>query len=142
MPDPKLSKQVIRNIIHQRARGCCEYCQTCEVNIGQAMHVEHIKPGEGDLLDNLCLACPNCNLSKATAIKAVDPETGEEVLLFNPRIQNWEEHFEWVDNDAQISGVTAIGRATVTCFKMNRPRMILTRRRWVMAGLHPVMSNK
>lgn len=139
MSSPNPSKQAIRKIIHQRAGGCCEYCQTCEVNIGQTMHVEHIKPGEGDHLDNLCLACPNCNLSKATAVKAVDLETDEEVSLFNPRMQIWEDHFQWGDNYAQIYGVTPIGRATVKCFKMNRPRMVLTRRRWVQAGLHPVV---
>ena len=104
------------------------------------MHVEHIHPGGGDNLDNLCLACPNCNLSKATAVTAVDPETGEEAPLFNPRTQIWDEHFEWADDYALILGVTLIGRATVTCFKMNRPRMVLTRRRWVQAGLHPVVK--
>ena len=139
MPSPNPPRQAIRKIVHQRARGCCEYCQTCEVNIGQTLHIEHIQPDGGDRLDNLCLACPNCNLSKATAVTAVDPETGEEVPLFTPRTQAWNEHFEWVDNYAQISGVTSIGRATVACFKMNRPRMILTRRRWVQAGLHPVV---
>jgi len=106
------------------------------------MHVEHINPGNGDDLDNLCLACPNCNLSKATAVKAVDLEIGEEVPLFNPRTQTWDEHFEWVDNHAQIRGVTPIGRATVNCFKINRPRMVLTRRRWVQAGLHPVIKGR
>ena len=49
------------------------------------MHVEHIHPENGDDPENLCLSCPNCNLSKATATTAVDPETGQEVPLFNPR---------------------------------------------------------
>ena len=141
MPDPDLSRPTIRKIVHQRASGCCEYCQTCEINIGQAMHVEHINPAGGDNLDNLCLACPNCNLSKATAVTAVDPATGEDVPLFNPRTQIWDKHFEWRDRHALIRGVTPIGRATVKCFKMNRPRMVLTRQRWVQAGLHPVVKN-
>ena len=135
---PDLSKQTIRTIVYERARGCCEYCQICEINIGQALHVEHITPGGGDNLENLCLACPNCNLSKAIAVTAVDPETSEEVSLFNPRTQKWDDHFEWADNYALVRDVTPVGRATVNCFKMNRPRMVLTRRRWVQAGLHPV----
>lgn len=102
------------------------------------MHVEHINPNGGNDLDNLCLACPNCNLSKATAVTAIDPKTEKEVPLFNPRIQLWSEHFEWVEGNALIYGVTPIGRATVKCFKMNRPRMVLIRQRWVQAGLHPV----
>ena len=53
------------------------------------MHVEHINPGGGEALNNLCLACPNCNLSKAVAVTAVDSETDKMVLLFNPRTQAW-----------------------------------------------------
>ena len=135
---PNLSRQAIRTSVYKRADGCCEYCQTCEINIGQAMHVEHINPAGGDHLNNLCLACPNCNLSKAVAVTAVDLETDKVVPLFNPRTQAWDEHFEWVDDCALVHGVTPVGRATVSCFKMNRPRMVLTRRRWVQAGLHPV----
>jgi hypothetical protein len=132
------SWQTIKEFVHNRAGGCCEYCQTCEINIGQAMHVEHINPTRGDDLDNLCLACPNCNLSKAAAITAVDPETDREVPLFNPRNQKWIDHFEWNENHTQIRGVSPIGRATAIRFKMNRPRIVLTRQRWAQAGLHPV----
>ncbi len=139
MPNP--SRQTIRESVHNRAGGCCEYCQTGEINIGQAMHVEHINPAGGDNPNNLCLACPNCNLSKATAVTAADPNTGEEVPLFNPRTQIWDEHFEWGDNHAMIRGITLIGRATATRFKMNRPRIVLARQRWVQAGLHPVIKN-
>ena len=107
MSSSKPSRQKLRGLVHKRAGGCCEYCQTCEVNIGQAMHLEHIIPGGGDRLDNLCLACPNCNLSKATAVTAIDPDTDEEVALFNPRTQPWEEHFEWVDDYVQVEGITS-----------------------------------
>lgn len=103
------------------------------------MHVEHINPAGGDYLDNLCLACPNCNLSKAAAVTAVDPDTGEEVPLFNPRNQIWSQHFAWVDNYAVIRGLAPTGRATR--FKMNRPRIVLARKRWVQAGLHSVAKN-
>src|SRR5210317_1988985 len=92
--------QTIRRSVHSRAAGCCEYCLTSELNIGQSMHVEHINPAGGDHPDNLCLACPNCNLSKAAATSAEDPNTGEGVPLFNPRLQIWGEHFEWEDNYA------------------------------------------
>ena len=109
--------------------------------MGQAMHIEHIDPKGGDQIDNLCLSCPSCNLSKATAITAIDPDTLEEVPLFNPRIQVWDEHFEWEDNYALIRGTTPIGRATVRRLKMNRPRIVLTRRRWVQASLHPISED-
>jgi len=140
MPNP--SWQATKEFVHNRANGCCEYCLTCEINIGQALHVEHINPASGDHPDNLCLACPNCNLSKASATSAIDSETNEEAPLFNPRTQIWREHFEWQDNHAIIQGLTSIGRATVDRLRMNRPRIVLARKRWEQAGLHPVTKGK
>src|SRR5262249_26349267 len=70
-----VSWATIVRLVHERARHCCEYCQTCRDTIGQAMHVEHIAPNGGDDPENLCLACPTCNLSKSTATSALDPIT-------------------------------------------------------------------
>jgi hypothetical protein len=134
----KRSWQTTKQLVYTRAAGCCEYCQTCEINIGQAMHVEHIDPKGSDHPDNLCLSCPNCNLSKASATVVLDLDTGQQVPLFDPRQQKWEEHFEWAENYSQIRGLTPVGRATVTRLKMNRPRIVLARQRWVQAGFHPV----
>ena len=110
--------------------------------MGQAMHIEHINPAGGDQPENLCLACPNCNLSKAAATGAEDPNTGEDVPLFNPRRHVWDQHFEWEDNYALLRGLTPIGRATVARFKMNRSRIVLARKRWTQVGLHPVTKDK
>ena len=83
------------------------------------MHIEHIDPSGGDDSDNLCLACSSCNLSKSVATTALDFLTGTEVALFNPRIQYWQDHFEWIDNGLRILGKTPIGRA------INQPNMIV-----------------
>lgn len=139
MPNP--SWKTIKELVHTRANRCCEYCQTCELNIGQTLHIEHISPNGNDHPDNLCLACPNCNLSKGTAVTAVDPTTDEEVPLFNPRKQKWDNHFQWQDNHAMIQGITQTGRATVSRLKMNRPRIVLARKRWSQVGLHPVKGD-
>lgn len=128
--------QTIR-VVHARANGCCEYCRTCQRVSGQAMHVEHINPSGGDHPDNLCLACANCNLSKAQAIDATDLETKITVFLFNPRQQRWTDHFEWAENGAQIVGKTSTGRATIQRLKMNMERIVIARRIWVKAGAHP-----
>ena len=101
------------------------------------MHIEHILPNGDNDAENLCLACPNCNLSKAAAVIVVDALTGSSVSLFNPRRQHWSEHFAWIDNYTKIQGCTAIGRATVERLKMNRPRMVSVRQRWAKADLHP-----
>ncbi|HLO84032.1 MAG TPA: HNH endonuclease [Nostocaceae cyanobacterium] len=40
------------------------------------------------LLDNLALACFHCNRQKSDKITAIDPESGLEFPLFNPRINS------------------------------------------------------
>ncbi|MBL8155859.1 MAG: HNH endonuclease [Anaerolineae bacterium] len=133
----RLSWAEITQRVHQRAGFQCEYCQTGQRVTGQAMHVEHIHPDEGDDLGNLCLSCASCNLSKAQATSAVDPETRELVPLFNPRQQVWSEHFEWTQGGTLLRGRTAVGRATVARLRMNIPRIVQARKVWVRAGEHP-----
>jgi len=133
----ELSQAALRRLVHARAAGCCEYCRTCDINTGQQMHIEHINPKSGDSADNLCLACPNCNLSKGTATSAIDDITGDVVALFNPRSQQWVEHFEWAEGGLFIRGKTATGRATVERLKMNQPRVVRARQNWILAGTHP-----
>jgi hypothetical protein len=123
--------------VHKRANFLCEYCQTAQRIIGQAMHVDHINPDGGDLLDNLCLSCANCNMSKARATTAFDPESQQIVPLFNPRNQIWAEHFEWIANGTVLRGLTPTGRATIVRLQINRERMIESRSNWVFYGLHP-----
>jgi hypothetical protein len=133
----EFSWNAIKRLVYNRAQGCCEYCQTCEANTGQAMHVEHIDPSAGDLLENLCLSCSNCNLSKGKATTASDPQSAQSFSLFNPRIHTWIDHFEWIDRGLRVRGLTAIGRATVERLKMNQERVIISRRRWAAGGFHP-----
>ncbi len=101
------------------------------------MHVDHIDPDGDDSLDNLCLSCANCNMSKARATSAVDPETGAEAPLFNPRTQDWSEHFEWMPGGILVRRLTPVGRATVHRLRMNRDRLLAARANWVFLGLHP-----
>jgi hypothetical protein len=124
-------------LVHERANFQCEYCKTSQRVIGQAMHVEHIYPDGGDGLDNLCLSCASCNLSKAQAISAIDPDSLIEVDLFHPRHQNWDEHFEWVENGTIVQGKTSQGRATILRLKMNQLRLIEARAICVLAKVHP-----
>lgn len=133
----ELTWNVLRKLVYERASGCCEYCQTCEANTGQTMQVDHIDPHGPDALDNLCLSCWNCNTSKHKAVSAVDPETGNSFLLFNPRTQIWLDHFEWVDEFTRLRGLTPTGRATIERLKINRPAMTVARQRWVLSGFHP-----
>ena len=133
----ELSWTGIVRLVHDRARNCCEYCQTCRDTIGQAMHVEHIDPQGGNDPGNLCLACPTCNLSKAAATATLDSETGETVALFNPRTQNWYEHFRWIDGARRVQGLTPTGRATVERLRINQDRVVVARALWIKAKCHP-----
>lgn len=101
-----------RRAVILRAGGCCEYCRLTEIDDIAPFHIDHIIPlkhdGTDDL-DNLCLACYMCNLSKGPNMAAADPRTGAATFLFNPRTQIWDDHFE-INPDATLTGKTGSGR--------------------------------
>jgi hypothetical protein len=68
-------------------------------------------------------------------IGGVDPETRSKVRLFNPRYDHWEEHFQADPESGKITGLTAIGRATIARLEMNSEIQILARRQWMRLGL-------
>jgi hypothetical protein len=127
----------IRQFVYQRAKGCCEYCQTCEINTGQTMQIDHINPNGTNNDDNLCLSCWNCNNYKRASREAFDPQTGLVVQLYDPRRQVWHEHFLWHETYTFIIGLSPNGRATVEKLKLNRPSIMAARKRWGDAGYHP-----
>jgi hypothetical protein len=117
----------IKRLVHERAEGICEYCLTSEENSGQTMQVDHIEPDGGDVLENLCLSCWNCNNHKRKATAITDPVTQVNAALYNPRTQRWNDHFAWIDGASRILGLTPIGRATVIRLKMNRSAIVIAR---------------
>lgn len=110
-----------RRLVRERAESCCEYCGLPQAAAPfLAFHVEHIRArqhGGGDELDNLALACPDCNAHKGPNLAGVDPVSGECVRLFHPRTDQWSEHF--ASDGPFIVGRTPIGRATVALLDMN-----------------------
>jgi hypothetical protein len=134
----RISDNLHQQVI-ERARGHCEYCQTQQI-IVVAMEIDHIIPesaGGETKLDNLCLACVGCNGFKLDFQIGLDPDTEKETSLFNPRTQNWHEHFKWSDDGLNVIGLTTTGRATIVRLRMNRDAVVNSRRRWVEAGWHP-----
>lgn len=118
----------------------CGYCLTNREFTAMPLHVEHLTPiaaGGETVEDNLWLSCPYCNGHKAAKTDVQDPDTGTVVTLYNPRFQNWFEHFRWSDDGQLIIGQTAIGRATVEALHLNNSYLVRARRRWVLAGWHP-----
>ena len=105
---------------------------------GATFHIEHVIPrSRGGLtqLENLAWACPSCNLAKADRVESLDGETGASVALFNPRLDNWPDHFQW--EGYEIAARTAVGRVTLLLLDLNRPRRVLIRRAEELFGLFP-----
>jgi hypothetical protein len=97
--------------------------------------MEHIiseKHGGITSLDNLALACPYCNRAKGTDLGSIDPETNQLTPFFNPRTQQWQEHFTLVD--ATIAPQTAEGRVTVLILQFNHPARVLERAGLIAIG--------
>ena len=129
-----------RQIIIERAQGCCEYC-LCQVDFAtQSFSVEHILPvsqGGDDSLENLALACQGCNGHKHAKREVPDPVDGVLVMLYHPRQQKWSDHFRWSEDYTLIIGLTPVGRATVESLKLNRRSLVNLRRVLFALGEHP-----
>src|SRR5439155_23823026 len=87
----------LRLQVRQRAAGCCEYCLVHEDYVIAPHEPDHItaeQHGGPTSSQNLALACFQCNRLKGTNIASIDPKTGQKVFLFDPRRDNWSEHFK------------------------------------------------
>ena len=130
----------LRQQVRQRAGNRCEYCLSHQDYIMGRLQIDHIQPlakGGLDIEENLCLACELCNQYKWVQTEYLDPESGETVSLFNPRQQQWKEHFTWSATGTEIIGLTACGRATVAALRLNNNLAVIVRQNWVQAGWHP-----
>ena len=107
--------------VRERAGHRCEYCLAHQEDSPlAALHVEHIVPkihGGTDDLENLALACMDCNLHKGPNLTGMDPQTRRVTELFHPRHHRWEDHFE--RDGIYMIGKTAIGRTTIRVLNMN-----------------------
>jgi hypothetical protein len=128
-----LHRKVVR-----RARNRCEYCRLPQALCPVPLQIDHIRPrskrGPSDY-KNLSLACPVCNNGKRAHTTGEDPKTGLQVRLFNPRAQRWRAHFRWSEDFSTILGRTAVGRATISRLRMNRPFIAQFRRLMAKRGL-------
>jgi hypothetical protein len=131
-------------IVRINAGNRCGYCLSPQHLIMARLEIEHIIPlarGGTDAEENLWLACPPCNGHKSDKITARDPESGSEVALFNPRAQDWWDHFSWADDGVRVVGQSAPGRATILALHLNDAPVLLVRSYWVIAGWHPPQKN-
>ncbi len=132
---------IVRNAVQLRARDVCEYCLM--PTYGQ-YHVDHIIPKarwtlymakklpsaphpsrNGEILDhidNYAWACAFCNGRKANRVNglidAKRPRRGH-ARLFDPRYDEWLDHFYFRDDLSLIYGRDDIGWATAQALGFN-----------------------
>lgn len=131
----------LRRQVVERAGDCCEYCRLHQNLVASTHQVDHIiaeKHGGPTILENLALSCMTCNLRKSSDISSLEPETGELMPLFNPRIQPWSEHFAL--DGSRLMGLTAIGRTTVEFLQLNSFERLVEREALMRAGAYPPVT--
>jgi hypothetical protein len=100
-------------------------------------HVDHIVAKQHldevtDDPESLAWACSECNYHKGPNLVSIDPNSKKQADLFNPRHDEWNEHFA-VDR-GKIVGLTSAGRATARLLNMNAPRLVRLRRQLIENG--------
>jgi len=128
----------LRRQVKKRAQARCEYCLLPE-DIAffphEPDHVIALKHGGETTTANLALSCFDCNRFKGSDIASIDPVGGEAVPLFNPRTQDWRDHF--TTDGGRVIPLTPIGRATTQLLKLNTPERIDVRRALAERGRYP-----
>jgi hypothetical protein len=143
MSPPQLSES-LRQRVREVARDRCGYCLSPQRLVMGTLEVEHLVPrakGGSDEEENLWLSCSLCNRYKGAQVSAIDPLSGNNARLFNPRHDRWSDHFLWSGDGVSITGHTPEGRATIEALKLNNELAVEVRRNWVRAGWHPPLPD-
>ncbi|GAB4513975.1 MAG: hypothetical protein OHK0046_15420 [Anaerolineae bacterium] len=129
----------LRRDVIERAGGCCEYCLTNSADRVIDFAIDHViaeKHGGPTQADNLCLSCFWCNSYKGSDISSVDWEGDQMIVpLFNPRQQNWHDHFQL--DGVRIVPLTPTGRATAFLLHLNDTERMKERRLLIALGVYP-----
>ncbi|NJL77300.1 MAG: HNH endonuclease [Saprospiraceae bacterium] len=125
-----------RRLVIKRGGNRCEYCRVLDYLGGFDYHIEHIigvQHGGTDALSNLAYACSYCNWKKGPNISTI--LDGELTPLFNPRTQNWFDHFE-VER-GKILPLSTVGAATIKLLDLNQSARVDARFEMMLAGCYP-----
>ena len=126
----------LRKLVIERAKNRCEYCllpQSVSLHKHEPDHIVPLQHGGQTDADNLTLSCIRCNRYKGPNVGSFDPETGNLVPFFNPRTQDWTNHFKL--DGALFLPRTAEARVTVKIFRMNDEDRVLERQSLIEASL-------
>jgi hypothetical protein len=126
MSDTYINAELRREVVARAGRRC-EYCLIHENDTFLGCHVDHViseKHGGQTVSENLALACVFCNRHKGSDIASLDEER-HLTSLFNPRNQNWAEHFQF--DGVRIEGRTREGKATAKLLRFNDEMRLVER---------------
>src|SRR6202790_1810252 len=104
----------LREFVRMRAAGLCEYCRISEKFTLAEHEIDHVialKHGGQTVVENLALCCTVCNRFKGSDIASIDTETGQLTALFHPRLDRWDDHYEF--RSGEIVALTVKGRVTI-----------------------------
>ena len=129
----------LRKLVAVRAGFRCEYCRVLEYLSNYDYHLEHIigsQHGGSDASENLAYSCALCNWKKGPNIATTFPPDPTPVPLFNPRTQNWFEHFK-VAPIGTLTAKTVIAQATIKLLELNHPARVEERNAMMQSGFYP-----
>ncbi|HQU61257.1 MAG TPA: hypothetical protein PLU64_18740 [Saprospiraceae bacterium] len=84
---------------------------------------------------NLAYCCLICNVNKGSDVATYLHEEDEYVPFFNPRRDDWNDHFYY--QEGWIVPKTVIGKATALIFQFNRSDRIQRRLLLEKSGRYP-----
>lgn len=127
-----------RKLVMARAGYRCEYCRILEYLSSFDYHIDHIigvQHGGSSSLNNLAYVCSACNWKKGPNISTILHLDGPLIPLFNPRTQDWFEHFEV--KKGILEAKTLIAEATIKLLELNRDNKIEERFEMMIADFYP-----
>jgi len=131
----------LRNLVAIRAEYLCEYCLIQENDTFFGCEVDHIislKHGGPTEMDNLAYACSFCNRQKGSDIGSILSLAGDFVRFFNPRKDQWAQHFRL--DGAIIKPLTGIAEVTARILGFNTSERIVEREALIAVGRYPSAS--
>ena len=134
---PRSLREKVRSAADHR----CGYCLARQKHSNIRLEVEHIIPvakGGTNEEVNLWLSCVTCNKYKSENVVGFDGDPLRLTRFFNPRNEDWHNHFEWSEDGLSINGRTSIGRVTVVALKLNNELQVEVRGFWITARVHPM----
>jgi hypothetical protein len=93
------------------------------------------KHGGATTAENLANACAFCNRAKGSDIGSIVEGGGEYTRLFNPRSDQWDDHFSL--QASRIVPRTTIGQVTAKLLGFNLPERLLEREALIRVGRYP-----